>query len=219
MILSAAHRPREPDMDNPSRSERSRKAALQAALAIIARDGPGRLTLDAIAREAGMSKGGVMHQFPTKQAVLTALLEQQRAYFEEFSRRFKTENRSATAQPELAARIAIWREVALKREPVAFAILGALIEDPGFLSTGRDAEAKKMGVIKAEAKDPQLALLRAAAAQGLALTSLFGISTLSDKERAQLFDRLLDDEQWSAFAKPARRPSRRPKPLAKSRPS
>ncbi|MGH6881070.1 MAG: TetR/AcrR family transcriptional regulator [Hypericibacter sp.] len=204
-------------MDNASRSERSRNAAIQAALAIIARDGPGRLTLDAIAREAGMSKGGVMHQFPTKQAVLKALLEQQREYFDEFSRRFKAENGSATAQPELAARIATWREVAFKREPVAFAILGALIEDPDFLSVGRDTEAKKVDVIKAEAEDPQLALLRAAAAQGLALTSMFGISTLSDKERAQLFDRLLDDGQWSALAKSSKRPSRRPKQPAKTR--
>jgi hypothetical protein len=36
-------------MDNASRSERSRNVALDAALVIIARDGPGRLTLDAIA--------------------------------------------------------------------------------------------------------------------------------------------------------------------------
>jgi Bacterial regulatory proteins, tetR family len=48
-------------MDNATRSERSRNVALDAALVIIARDGPGRLTLDAIARESGLSKGGVMH--------------------------------------------------------------------------------------------------------------------------------------------------------------
>ena len=46
-------------MDNPSRSEKTRNAVIQAALAIIARDGPGRLTLDAIARESGISKGGL----------------------------------------------------------------------------------------------------------------------------------------------------------------
>ena len=45
-------------MDNATRSERSRNVALDAALVIIARDGPGRLTLDAIARESGLSKGG-----------------------------------------------------------------------------------------------------------------------------------------------------------------
>jgi len=50
-------------MDNATRSERSRTAAIQAALTIIARDGPGKLTFDAIARESGMSKGGLMHQF------------------------------------------------------------------------------------------------------------------------------------------------------------
>ena len=64
-------------MDNPTRSRRSRSAVLQAALAIIARDGPGRLTLDALARESGLSKGGLMHQFRSKQAVLLALIEHQ----------------------------------------------------------------------------------------------------------------------------------------------
>src|SRR6266436_1598840 len=77
------------DMDNVTRSERSRKAALQAALTIIARDGPGRLTLDAIARESGLSKGGLMHQFRTKEGVLKALLERQMAHFEEFSTRYR----------------------------------------------------------------------------------------------------------------------------------
>ena len=43
-------------MDNATRSERSRNAALEAAIAIIARDGPGRLTLDAIARESGSAR-------------------------------------------------------------------------------------------------------------------------------------------------------------------
>jgi len=66
----------------PSRSERTRQAVIQAALTIIARDGPRRLTFDAIARESGLSKGGVMHQFPTKIDVLKALLEHQIQYFD-----------------------------------------------------------------------------------------------------------------------------------------
>jgi AcrR family transcriptional regulator len=64
-------------MDNTSRSERTRNLVIEAARVIIARDGPQRLTLDAIAREAGISKGGLMHQFGNKTAVIRALLENQ----------------------------------------------------------------------------------------------------------------------------------------------
>jgi AcrR family transcriptional regulator len=193
-------------MDNASRSERSRKAALQAALTIIARDGPGRLTLDAIARESGMSKGGLTHQFPTKEAVLKALLEHQSKHFEDFSRRYLAKAEATTLQPYLAAQIATLRDVIGQPDSVAFAILGAMNQDPGLLAHTRDTEAKNAEAIKTEADDPQLAMLRWNAAKGLALSAMFGLSALSNEESRQLFDRLLDDRQWSELTKavPAR---------------
>ena len=187
-------------MDNASRSERTRKAALQAALTIIARDGPARLTLDAIARESGMSKGGLTHQFPTKEAVLKALLEHQIEYFADFTERYLAEAGTASAQPQLAAQIATLREAITQPGSVALAILGALTQDPSLLSQTRAASGQTVDAVKAEAADPQLALLRWAAAQGLTLMSLFGLNPLTDQEREQLFDRLLDDRRWSALA-------------------
>jgi AcrR family transcriptional regulator len=191
-------------MDNASRSERTRKAALQAALTIIARDGPARLTLDAIARESGMSKGGLTHQFPTKEAVLRALLEHQIEYFADFTARYLAEAGAASAQPQLAAQIATLREAISQPGSVALAILGALTQDPSLLSQTRAASGKTIDAVKAEAADPQLALLRWAAAQGLTLMSLFGLNPLTDQERDQLFDRLGDDQQWSALSRDRR---------------
>jgi len=188
-------------MDNATRSERSRNAALQAALTIIARDGPGRLTLDAIARESGMSKGALTHQFRTKEAVLKALLEHQAAYFEAFSRRYLAEAGAAAPQPHLAAQIATMRETMTQPHSVVLAILAALVEDPGLLSFTREMDVKTIKFIEAESDDPELALLRWAAARGLALGAMFGLHTLSAKQRDRLFDRLLDDRQWTALAK------------------
>ena len=90
-------------MDNSTRSERSRKAAIQAALAIIARDGPGQLTFDAIARESGISKGGLMHQFPSKGALMKGLLEHQVEYFGKFSSDYLAAAGASKAEPSLAA--------------------------------------------------------------------------------------------------------------------
>ncbi|WP_375783460.1 TetR/AcrR family transcriptional regulator [Bradyrhizobium sp. Pha-3] len=186
-------------MDNPSRSERSRNAALDAAITIVTRDGPGRLTLDAIARESGLSKGGVMHQFRTKEAVLRALLEQQMAHFEEFSTRYLETARETTDQPELAAQIATLREAISTPRAGAFALLAAMNENPELMAMPRDVDIKKIALMKAEARDPDLALLRWAAARGLLLSSLFGLSSLTDAERDRLFERLLDDSKWSAI--------------------
>lgn len=200
-------------MDNAIRSERTRSAVIQAALAIIARDGPGRLTLDAIARESGISKGGLMHQFRSKEAVLKALLEHQIGHFEDVYRGYMAEHGASRSQPHLAAQLATMREAVAQPNSVAFAIFGAVAQEPGLLSLTREIDAGRIDAIKAEAVDPDLALLRWAAAQGLVLATLFGLSPLSPEERDRLFDRLLDDGQWSAA--PGRTPAGEGKGRAK----
>ena len=191
-------------MDNASRSERSRKAALEAALTIIARDGPNRLTLDAIARESGMSKGGLTHQFPTKEAVLKALLERQMAHFEEFSTRYMAKVSATSANPNLATQLATVREAATSPNSAALALVAAMVENPSLMMLPREREMKRVEAIKAESADPDLALLRWAAARGLLLSSLFGMSPLSKDEHDRLFARLLDDGQWAGVEQPAK---------------
>lgn len=185
-------------MDNASRSERTRRAIIEATLNIIVRDGPGKLTLDAIAREGGMSKGALMHQFPTKQAVLKALAEHQIANSTKFLEQRRTEHASHP-QPELAAEIAALREALARPRSLAFAILGAVAQEPNLLAMAREAAAERLEILKAEASDPDLATVRWAAAWGLVLPALLGLSPLKAKERDRLFERLLDDTQWSAL--------------------
>ncbi|WBL79587.1 TetR/AcrR family transcriptional regulator [Bradyrhizobium xenonodulans] len=190
-------------MDNATRSERSRNAALEAAIAIIARDGPGRLTLDAIARESGLSKGGVMHQFRTKEAVLKALLERQMVHFEEFSSRYMAKVSATSANPNLATQLATVREAATSPNSAALALVAAMVENPSLMALPREREIERMAAIRDEAADPDLAMLRWAGAMGLLLSSLFGMSPLSKDEHQRLFARLLDDAQWTGLERPA----------------
>lgn len=191
-------------MDNATRSERSRNVALDAALVIIARDGPGRLTLDAIARESGLSKGGVMHQFRTKEGVLKALLERQMAHFGEFSTRYRAKAGADSANPELVTDIATVREATNTQNSTALALLAAMVESPDLMAVTRESDLKHIAAIKAEAADPDLAMLRWAAARGLLLGALFGTSPIGKPERDRLFARLLDDSRWSALEKSAK---------------
>ncbi|MCQ4158816.1 TetR/AcrR family transcriptional regulator [Roseomonas sp. GC11] len=194
-------------MDNATRSDRTRRAALEAALAIIARDGPGRLTLDAIARESGISKGGLMHQFKTKEAVLKALLDHQVAYFENYSRSYRAEHGAGQAQPELAAQIATLQESLERPHPLGLALLGAVAQEPGLLADVQESSRALLTTIRAEAADPDLAVLRWLAARGLVLTTLMGLSPLEEEERERLFARLRDDARWAALEQgPAPRP-------------
>lgn len=61
----------------------SRKSALlQAATEVVQRDGVSALTLDAVARQSGVSKGGVLYHFPTKEALVLAMVTSMVEHFE-----------------------------------------------------------------------------------------------------------------------------------------
>lgn len=50
--------------------EETRRKLLDATVRLLAHEGATQLTLAAVAQEAGVSKGGLLHHFPTKQALL-----------------------------------------------------------------------------------------------------------------------------------------------------
>jgi len=47
----------------------------EAAIRVAARDGLLAMTIDNVAKEAGISKGGVMYHFPTKEQLLTGMMQ------------------------------------------------------------------------------------------------------------------------------------------------
>jgi AcrR family transcriptional regulator len=198
-------------MENTARSEKTRQLIIQAALSVISRDGATRLTIDAIAKEAGISKGGVLHHFRTKQAVLIALLDNQRTQYAKFARDFLENKGKESSEPSLAMQISILREATKQPQSVALAILGAISEQPSLLDGLRAADAVNIAAIRNESPDPELAILRWTAARGLLWTSLFNMCPLTDEEREHYFDLLLNDPRWQ---EPARKKGKS-KPAAK----
>ena len=71
-------------MSRQRNPELKRKKILDAALKIL-RDGAflTKFSLDSVAQEAGVSKGGLIHHFGSKEALLTAVAEQVTADFEQ----------------------------------------------------------------------------------------------------------------------------------------
>ena len=59
----------------PKTATDARSKILEAAGLVIRRDGALALTLEAVAKEAGVSKGGLLYHFPNKDALLDGLLE------------------------------------------------------------------------------------------------------------------------------------------------
>jgi AcrR family transcriptional regulator len=55
---------------------RTRDTVLRAAAQVITRFGVSAFTIEAVAQEAGVTKGGVLHHFPSKEALMDGLIEQ-----------------------------------------------------------------------------------------------------------------------------------------------
>ena len=56
-------------------SEKTRERIRAAAQALVAEQGSANLTLEAVAKGAGISKGGLLYHYANKQALLEGMLE------------------------------------------------------------------------------------------------------------------------------------------------
>ena len=61
----------------------SHDGILDAAQAVVLEVGAAHMTLDAVAAKARVSKGGLLYHFPTKEALLKALLKRRLRHLEE----------------------------------------------------------------------------------------------------------------------------------------
>src|SRR5688572_22621547 len=67
----------------PSAAARdTRSQLLDAAEAVVAREGVRNLTLDAVAARSGISKGGLLYHFHSKEDLAAAMIERSMAWFD-----------------------------------------------------------------------------------------------------------------------------------------
>jgi AcrR family transcriptional regulator len=163
-------------MARPSR----RTQLLDAAIAVIRRDGAGALTLDAVAAEAGVSKGGVLYHFASKRALIDGLLGR---WLDDFEAQLAGEDL-------LAAYVR-----ACDLDPVQsaseFGLLAGMIEEPEVLQVARERYAEWMAGMLDGVTDPVDAWLVRLAADGLWYSDLLGIAAPQGADRRRLIERLL----------------------------
>jgi AcrR family transcriptional regulator len=174
------------------RRRRARNASediLDAAQHVAARDGAARLTIEAVAREVGMTKGGVLYNFPSKAALLTGMLERMLATFAEL---LEGEIAARAGQPNPTLRAIVQAASHMERfDPeLLMAILATAADNPGGLAPlRRFIEGYRQRVI-AEAADPLLAQVLLAAFDGLKLQRMVGLPPTDPETRAAVLDRL-----------------------------
>lgn len=168
-----------------SRRTSSRDAILDAAEAVVAEAGAAHLTLDAVAQRAGLSKGGLIYNFPTKSALLTALVERVVQRFEAATAH-ETERFGSSGAGALKAMIAATISDEVVSTRVGSGLLGAAANDPQMLNPVRERYREKLAELAASGVRYERAAALSLASDGLRFWEMFGASPFTPEERARI---------------------------------
>lgn len=168
----------------------SREVILDAAERVVAREGSRRLTIDAVVQESGFSKGGVLYNFPSKQALIEGMVARMVA-------RTRARHDEALAEAEAAGEDpvpAMVRSLLEHKEmdrAVSMGLLAAISEQPDLIRPIREAIAEMRDELLARARDPQLASIVMLAADGLHFSDILGLDILPEDQRDAVEARLI----------------------------
>jgi AcrR family transcriptional regulator len=158
----------------------TRAKLIVAAATVIRRDGAQSLTLDAVAAEAGVSKGGLLYHFKSKRELLDGLVER---WLDDFQHDI-----DATAAP--FAKGYVKASDGAKAEEAG--LLAALVADPAVLAKVRERYATWQDRVATEGGDPVEATVARLAADGLWLADLLGMAPPVGELRERVLARLLE---------------------------
>lgn len=158
----------------------TRARLLDAAGAVIRRDGPQALTLDAVAAQAGVSKGGLLYHFKSKRELLDGLVDR---WMDDFQRDIDAESGNFARRYVAANDGAHAEEVGM---------LAALVADPQVLAAVRERHETWQDRVASEGGDPVDATVARLAADGLWLADLLGTAPPRGELRERVLARLLE---------------------------
>jgi AcrR family transcriptional regulator len=165
---------------------------LAAAGVVIAEHGAQDLTLEAVARSAGMSKGGLLYHFPSKAALIQGLVEQAVDQVDDFLVRSTADDVSPGAFTRAYVRVTMEPDDTGAGATLATALLATAASDPDLLQPLRDAYDRWNQALRKDGLPPERALLVRLAADGWWLSHITGLGTLTPREDALVTTALLN---------------------------
>lgn len=165
----------------------ARETILDAAEAVVGERGALSLTLDAVADRAGVSKGGLLYHFPTKDALLRAMVDRLCRGFE--ARTLEQMSKNSTPRNSLEAYIA----ATLDRHAsgsVASGLLAAIANDPELLAPMREHLRRWLPQLDPARRGFTDRAIIWLATEGLWLLDILKLSPLSRKQRPAIAERL-----------------------------
>jgi len=168
-----------------------RDRLLDAAESMAGAEGSANLTLDAVAAAAGVSKGGLLYHFPSKDALLAAMIDRHVDRIEERCAQLRATLPGSVDCAELKA----WVLSVLQPDPATrdtgAALFAAAANNPALLDCVRKRYADRVAQMAGSSGDFALAASIMLAVDGLVLAEIWRMSPFSDGQRAAIVDQLL----------------------------
>ncbi len=158
----------------------TKRRILDASEQVVLRDGVGHLTLDAAAAEAGLSKGGVLYHFPSRGALVAAMVTRIIEQFDQDIASYLPDPGTPEGdRPGAYTRAyvrATLEPVTPGEERLGAALLAAVASEPELVVPLQEAAAGWQARLTDDGLDPTLATLIRMACDGLWLCGLFGLA-------------------------------------------
>lgn len=161
---------------------------LEAAAQIVFERGVDALTLDAVGKQAGVSKGGLLYHFKTKDGLIEALVH--------YANQLYQHNVQKALEPTLSqgqylnALIEATREHRAENAPITSGLLAAHGTNKDHLAPLKDTYAHWQHTIVNEGVDPVDATIIRLAVDGLWLSEIFEFSAIDEEMREVVLNRL-----------------------------
>ncbi|MFN4008610.1 MAG: TetR/AcrR family transcriptional regulator [Pannonibacter sp.] len=179
----------------PRNREQTRERLVDAAMDVVFEDGARRLSLDAVAERAGVSKGGLLYHFPSKSELLQAMVARHLAQLAEAIRAAHADL-TRDRQPNALIRAyltAVSQDLCMETQ-APMGLVAAIAEEPGLLEPVRLHNERLLAELRATSETPDLAELAFLAVEGVWYLKLFGLKHFSQAQleaRLELFSKLL----------------------------
>lgn len=169
----------------------TRAAVLKAAAQVIARLGVGAFTIESVAQEAGVTKGGVLHHFPSKEALIHGLIDW---VIDAFNAQLEQElNAEPEGKPGRWLRAYIRTIFSVRDDDIHLipALANAVAGDQQKLSQiRRSIEASQQAAVQ-DGLDPIQAVIIRTAVDGVVFAQALGIDVLDDETKHKVYEELL----------------------------
>ena len=177
-------------MNEKRSSVSTRDTILYAAASIVIEQGASRMTLESVAKEAGVSKGGLLYHFPSKDALIQGMIEQMN---QEFTARIWAEYE----KDDVGTNRGRWLRALIKATctsthlELSAGLMAAVLLNPELLEPNRQSYESRQKLIEQDGVDPVLANIIRLAVDGLWFSELLAFAPPREPLRAQLLERLL----------------------------